>query len=65
VNQEEASYVAKRLAIEVAEQVATASADPATDEVAADIVNVTNPHEVPDAHVNALVLAAIKHLTAA
>jgi hypothetical protein len=64
VNQEEASYTAKRLAIEVAEQVATASADPEIDEVAGDVANAADPHQVSDAHVDALVLAAIKHLTA-
>jgi hypothetical protein len=62
VNQEQASYTAKRLAKEVAVEIAAASSDPETDEIAADVANAS-VHDISDAHVNALVLAAIKHLT--
>jgi hypothetical protein len=63
VNEEQARYAAKRLAVEVADEIAAASSDPETDEIAADVANAS-VHEISDAHINALVLAAIKHLAA-
>jgi hypothetical protein len=62
MNQEQAGYAAKKLAKEVAVEIAAASSDPQTDELAADVTN-TSIHEISDAHVRALTLAALKHLT--
>jgi hypothetical protein len=57
-----ARYAAKRLAKEVAVEIAAASSDPETDEIAGDVTKAS-VHEISDAHINALILAGLKHLT--